>query len=120
MAIAQRHNDRYKYLEDRIEEKGGVEHLEDSDEWFELGVTSDGAVFDHSYFDVYMHRTRFFKATVHFNTEKVEDDDGEVDIKRIEEDYTVKVNFCKPRHHYDEEEGLPPIHETYTKDPANE
>jgi len=130
MAIAELNGDRYKYLEDRIKEKGGVEHLEESDEWFLLSGSSDGGLFDHPYWDVYMHRTRFFKASVYFNIEDAESEEEAYETDATGEEYTgrenkvrkepqsIKVSFCRPKHHYDEEEELPPIHEVYSKDPA--
>mgnify|MGYP006273693057 CR=1 FL=1 len=114
MGIAQVHNDRYKYLEDRIEENGGLEHLEESEEWFQLGATEDGGPFDHDHWDVYMHRTRFFRATVYY-----EKKDGEKH-EYTDEMSGVRVEFTEPRHHYDDDAELPPIHSVYTKDPADE
>lgn len=135
MGIAER-QDRYKYLEDRIEENGGVEHLEESEEWFQLKSTKDKGIFDHPHWDKYMHRTRFFTATVWYKIKPVEEvEDGEVyetfatgedtdlkDYVRIEPK-SIKVNLVRPRHHYeykDAEEELPPIHSSYTVDPAKE
>lgn len=78
-----------------------------------------------------MHRTRFFTAMVTYKIEDKKEGDGEeaydtdatgedrqFDDKVRKEVHNIQVDFCKPRHHYDEDESLPPIHETYTKDPV--
>jgi len=114
MGIAEVHNDRYKYLEDRIEEHGGLEHLKESEEWFQLGATQDEGVFDHEHWDAYMHRTRFFRATVYYEKEDVEKNEY------TDEVHSIRVDFVKPMHHYDEDAELPSIHSVYRKDPANE
>lgn len=133
MGIAQR-NDRYKYLEDRIEEQGGVEHLEESEEWFQLEGTGDGGLFDHPHWDKYMHRTRFFTASVHYDVVSAEEAEEEAyetdatgedsigdfpDLVRLGVS-NIQVTLIRPMHHYDVDsedfdwnDDLPPIHSIY-------
>jgi len=126
--------DRYKYLEERIKDEGGVDHLEESEEWFQLESTDDSGLFDHPHWDKYMHRTRYFTASVHYNVEEAGDRDEAYETEATGEDRShsnmvrtgvsrIQVHLIRPRHHYDydydtDEGYLPPIHETYTVDPG--
>lgn len=114
MGIAER-QDKYKYLEDRIDEHGGEEHLKESDEWFLLIDPDEDSAFDFPGFDVYMHRSRFFRATVHFGPS--DDEDSVYDQDTVT---SIRVELTRPKHHYAEDEPLPPIHDVYSKDPADE